>query len=200
MRRKTKANSYDRPTISRFRGGAIHLPSPILVSTGVFSIFLLIGGGVYLSMTLRQHVPQRESSSHSIQTTPAVQQKQQEAPSSTTNYPTSTPIPTPTEALAGRALLDRMVRLARKDLAWYLKIDPSEIQILRIEEVFWPDTCVGLPKTNRCGVPVKQPGHRITFRAFGQKYYYHILGEFMNYAGPGLEPTPLFPRTRRPTL
>jgi hypothetical protein len=73
---------------------------------------------------------------------------------------------------------DDMVDKAKEDLAFQLKVLPSEITIASLERVVWPDTCLGGPKHSRCGVVVDVPGHTIFFEVDGKLYEYHTGGEY----------------------
>jgi hypothetical protein len=71
-----------------------------------------------------------------------------------------------------------MVEVARKDLAFQLKIPAEDIKINSIEKVVWPDTCLGGKRHSRCGILVSVPGYKVVFYALDQRYEYHIGGEY----------------------
>ena len=90
-------------------------------------------------------------------------------------------IPVPTH-------LPQSVELVRQDLATRLAITPDSIEVTRVEETVWPDTCLGLPAPEICA-PGKTPGYRVNLRAFGQNYHYHTdRNETFRFAGPGDAP------------
>lgn len=82
-----------------------------------------------------------------------------------------------------------VLELAKEDLASRLG-SPSAvlgIGLETVEEVIWPNTCLGLPAPELC-VPGETPGYRVTFevsRRSGQKYMYHTdKVETFRFAGP----------------
>jgi hypothetical protein len=73
---------------------------------------------------------------------------------------------------------DQMIGMAREDLANRLNIQPASIQIIVLEKVVWPDTCLGAPKQSNCGVKVDVPGYKVIFQVLGQNYEYHTGEEY----------------------
>jgi hypothetical protein len=82
------------------------------------------------------------------------------------------------------------VEFVRLDLAEQLGIALDDIEVVQLEEVIWPDTCLGLPAPELCA-PGATPGYRVTLMALGQEYTYHTdKGETFRFAGPGDIPRP----------
>jgi hypothetical protein len=80
------------------------------------------------------------------------------------------------------------VELVLQDLAQQLEIAPNSIDVLRIEDVVWPDGCLGLPAPELCA-PFETPGYRVTLHALGREYQYHTNRDSaFRYAGPGEAP------------
>lgn len=95
--------------------------------------------------------------------------------------------PTPTYLVGD---VPRVVEVVRQDLAERLAVTPDSIDIVEVEEVVWPDSCLGLPAPELCA-PGDTPGYQVTLRAFGQDYRYHTdKNETFRYAGPGDAPSP----------
>lgn len=85
-------------------------------------------------------------------------------------------------------VLPQSVVMVRQDLATRLAIPPASIEVTRVEESVWPDTCLGLPAPELCA-PGKTAGYRVDLRALGQNYHYHTDRiETFRYAGPGDAP------------
>jgi hypothetical protein len=75
----------------------------------------------------------------------------------------STPTPSAEEAIA----------LAKKQLAQQLAIAESEIELVSIRDVLWPDTSLGVPEAGKVYAQVIVPGFRIVLSAKGKEYIYH---------------------------
>ena len=76
------------------------------------------------------------------------------------------------------------VSFVRSLLAAHLKVPAEEIELLDLEEIAWPDTCLGLPSEELC-LSGETPGHRILLQAGGQVYRFHTGHEEMfRFAGP----------------
>jgi hypothetical protein len=67
----------------------------------------------------------------------------------------------------------KLVRLAKQDLAQRLAIPGEKINLLAVNPVTWPDSSLGVPKPGVMVTPVLTPGFQILFEALGRKYYYH---------------------------
>jgi hypothetical protein len=93
----------------------------------------------------------------------------------------------PTEATSP-AVFPRPVQILRDYLAGLLAIKQSDIEVMQVEEMLWPDTCLGLPSPARCA-PGETPGYRVTLQISGTVYRYHTNNnEAFMFAGPGNAP------------
>jgi hypothetical protein len=100
-------------------------------------------------------------------TSPGSTVSQSEEPSSP-----PTPAPTPsTKPPTGPAAL------AVSDLATRLGETEAEIEVVRQEEVTWPDASLGCPKPGMMYAQVLTPGLRIVLSAGGKQYEYHSGGQ-----------------------
>lgn len=80
-----------------------------------------------------------------------------------------TPI-APSRAESG---LDKMVRLAREELARRLSVAPERIDVLETEPVEWSDASLGCPEPGQMYAQVVTPGFRVVLEARGERYGYH---------------------------
>jgi hypothetical protein len=92
-----------------------------------------------------------------------------------TKPPTGQATPAPTAQLtripaseAPRAALN-----ARQDLAQKLNIPVDEITIVSVEEVEWPDGCLGVYVEGIMCIQMITPGYRVILEANGELYEYH---------------------------
>ncbi|MGB9724230.1 MAG: hypothetical protein ACP5OO_11615 [Chloroflexia bacterium] len=82
--------------------------------------------------------------------------------------PGGLPTPTPAWPPEAQALLERAVA----DLAGRVGASPGQVEVVRVEQVAWPDSCLGCaPKGQACATVVV-PGFRFVLRAGGQEYEY----------------------------
>lgn len=82
--------------------------------------------------------------------------------------PGGLPTPTPAWPPEAQPLLDRAIA----DLAGRLRIPPTQVEVVRVERVAWPDGCLGCPSGDRMCIDVVVPGFRLILRAGGQEYEY----------------------------
>lgn len=68
------------------------------------------------------------------------------------------------------------VDVAIADLADRLSIDPSEIEVVSVEEVTWPDGSLGCPEPGMVYTQALVNGQRIVLLAEGIEYEYHSGG------------------------
>jgi hypothetical protein len=66
-----------------------------------------------------------------------------------------------------------VVELAKEDLARRLEVSVSEISVISVEAVDWPDTSLGCPEPGMAYAQVITPGYLIVLEAKGQTYEYH---------------------------
>lgn len=69
--------------------------------------------------------------------------------------------------------LQRMVTLAREDLASRLAVEIDQIELLALEAVTWPDASLGCPLPGMRYKQVPQDGLLIRLSAEGRAYEYH---------------------------
>jgi hypothetical protein len=67
----------------------------------------------------------------------------------------------------------RLVELAEEDLARRLDLSVSQIRLMSIEAVEWPDASLGCPQPGMMYSQVVTPGFLIVLEAAGQTYEYH---------------------------
>ena len=65
-----------------------------------------------------------------------------------------------------------VVQLAKEDLARRLELSVSEISLISVEAVDWPDTSLGCPEPGMAYAQVITPGFRVVLEAGGQRYEY----------------------------
>jgi hypothetical protein len=66
-----------------------------------------------------------------------------------------------------------VVELAKEDLARRLEISVSEISLISVEAVDWPDTSLGCPQPGMMYAQVITPGFRVILAAKDRTYEYH---------------------------
>jgi hypothetical protein len=64
-------------------------------------------------------------------------------------------------------------KAAQMDLAKKLGVTSTEIEVVKIESVMWPDGSLGCPKPGMMYTQAVVPGYRITLSSGGQEYDYH---------------------------
>ncbi|HTP09099.1 MAG TPA: hypothetical protein VMP08_12665 [Anaerolineae bacterium] len=62
---------------------------------------------------------------------------------------------------------------ARADLVQRLQIDPDKITLVSVEQVDWPDGCLGVQTPGMMCTMVITPGYRVILEADGKQYEYH---------------------------
>jgi hypothetical protein len=77
---------------------------------------------------------------------------------------------TPEASSANEA--ERLVQLAKEDLARRLDLSVSEVSLISVEAVDWPDTSLGCPQPGMAYAQVVTPGYLIVLEAEGQRYAY----------------------------
>jgi hypothetical protein len=84
------------------------------------------------------------------------------------------PLPLATDADTQRAALQNPAAQAAVDtLAKELAIDATRIAVVSVEEVEWPDGCLGVRIPGVLCMQVITPGFRVTLESAGQQYVYH---------------------------
>jgi hypothetical protein len=74
---------------------------------------------------------------------------------------------------ARSAAEERLVLVARRDLAERLKINPETIETNFVRPTTWPDTGLGCPQPGMSYAQMETPGFLIELRAAGKTYTYH---------------------------
>ncbi len=76
--------------------------------------------------------------------------------------------PNPSQAAASRAAVA---------LAGNLTLDVSDVEIVSVEAVEWPDSSLGCPKPGQNYLMVITPGYLVVLEAGGERYEYHTNQE-----------------------
>jgi hypothetical protein len=73
---------------------------------------------------------------------------------------------------------------AANQLAQNLGVEVGDIQIVRTEQVDWPDACLGLPQQDEACADVVTPGFRVQLEVNGQQYEFRTddLGQIIRQA------------------
>ena len=89
----------------------------------------------------------------------------------------------------------RLVQMAKEDLARRLELSVSEISVISVEAVDWPDTSLGCPEPGMMYAQVITPGYLIVLDAKGQTCEYHSdEGQLVVLCqGDGSDVIPLMP-------
>jgi hypothetical protein len=72
----------------------------------------------------------------------------------------------------GEEVVD-IAAVVSQTLADELQIDPAEIEVITVEEVEWPDACLGVQSPDVMCAQVITPGFRVVLEANGEQYEYH---------------------------
>ncbi len=98
-------------------------------------------------------------------------------PGDSTGAPTGVPateLPTTTPEVFNPLPSDqRAFEAVRALLARQLGVDPLTIQLVKVEKVDWPDSCLRAPQPNEMCAMVITPGYRITVQQGGTTYEFH---------------------------
>ena len=70
-------------------------------------------------------------------------------------------------------LISGVALSARQALAQQLHLDPSAIIVVSVEQVEWPDGCLGVYVEGMACIQVVTPGYRVILKANGRRYEYH---------------------------
>jgi hypothetical protein len=88
--------------------------------------------------------------------------------------PAASPTTTPEETMT---IENPLVGQAIADLATRLTIAATEIKVVSVEEVTWPDTSLGCPQPGMAYAQVLRDGVRIILSAGDVQYHYHSSTE-----------------------
>jgi len=76
------------------------------------------------------------------------------------------------------------VQEAQNFLSESLGVDVTQVQVIKVEDMEWPDACLGLPASGEVCAQVITPGFRITFEVNGQTYILHTDESGLNIRQP----------------
>lgn len=62
---------------------------------------------------------------------------------------------------------------ARQVLSQRIGVDLDQIEIVSVEQVEWPDSCLGVKQAGQMCAMVITPGYRVVFRVDGKQYEFH---------------------------
>jgi len=83
------------------------------------------------------------------------------------------PTASPQVVVPAGSPVEKIVNVAKADLAERLGIAEEAIAVASIEEMEWPDSGLGCPQPGMMYLQVITPGFRIVLTAGGQEYKYH---------------------------
>lgn len=77
--------------------------------------------------------------------------------------------------------VDKFINLTKNDLAKRLQIDTDKVELVKSEEVLWPDAALGCPAPGKVYAQGKVPGFQIQLKASESEYIYHTdwTGQFV---------------------
>ncbi len=77
------------------------------------------------------------------------------------------------------SVANKVVEAAKIFLANQLGIDASQITVFSLEQITWPDSCLGIPAQDEACTPVETPGFRVILTIGEDHYTYHtdLTGE-----------------------
>jgi len=76
----------------------------------------------------------------------------------------------PSPAVSGT---ERLIEMAKEDLAQRLSIPITQINLVEITEVEWSDSSLDCPQPGMAYLQVITPGYRILLEASGMQHEYH---------------------------
>jgi hypothetical protein len=87
---------------------------------------------------------------------------------------------------------ERMVTLAKRDLAQMVESIPENVEVVEAKSVVWVDAMLGYPLPGKKVVPGYVPGFQIRLRYSEREYVYHASFNRVTYvpAGKGQPPLP----------
>lgn len=75
--------------------------------------------------------------------------------------------------IAGENEMEDISEKAKNYLAEELSIPPEEVNIIEVQEVEWPDSCLGVTQPNQMCLQVITPGYRLVVQAQGKQIILH---------------------------
>lgn len=101
------------------------------------------------------------------------------AATATSQLPTATPLstatalPEPTPTIPTYEAPIEVVKTVLDAVAQMYGTDAAQVEVVTVEEVQWPDSCLGVNKTDEMCLQVITPGYRIILRVNGQQVEVH---------------------------
>lgn len=94
-------------------------------------------------------------------------------PAPNSGDPTTYPAPADAAPVVDQQTRDKAVETVRNMLASQLKIDASTINLVSLEAINWPDSCLEIAKQGEMCAQVVTPGFRMILSVDGDNYTYH---------------------------
>jgi hypothetical protein len=94
---------------------------------------------------------------------------------------------------ADRGNREKMVELAKRDLADREEIDETTIEVESVTPVTWEDMSLGYPQPGRKFAPGYVPGYQIILTVAGREFDYHSGFGRVVYVPPGKGQAPFPP-------
>ncbi len=165
----------------------------------LISIFWLTGCGL-ASSQINDSNPTVSQPPLRTGTTPFQKPPVSSAVSNTSANSPGTPEPVYQTDISSPNVIDpnsqKLLEMARNDLAQRLKIPQDAIQLIQIEQVSWPDAGLGCPDPKVFYIQILSPGYRIILAVGNQQYRYHTdLEETLILCDKEAEVLPLIPIT-----
>lgn len=91
-------------------------------------------------------------------------------------------VPESAPVVNNKSEIPPVVDIARNELAKRLNISIDQVQVVKIENVDWPDTSLGYPEKGMMYAQVITPGFRIILKAGDRLYEYH--SDYRRIVGP----------------
>jgi hypothetical protein len=90
--------------------------------------------------------------------------------------------------------MERLVQMAKEDLAQRLAVSVSEINLIEAQPVTWPDSSLGCPQPGMAYAQVLTPGYLILLEHGGNTFEYHAsTGNFVVTCENPIPPVPGMP-------
>jgi hypothetical protein len=97
--------------------------------------------------------------------------------------------------------VEKFVSLSKSELADRLKIEATEITLLKTKESLWPNAALGCPEPGKVYAQGKVPGYQIWLEANNVEYIYNtdLSGQIIFCPQQSDDPASLIPNTPGPT-
>lgn len=101
---------------------------------------------------------------------------------------------------AGEGVTMLLLQRAVADLAARLQVPESEIELISVDAVEWPDASLGCPEPGMMYAQVLTLGYRIEMQVEGESYWYHTeQSEYFVFCEDGVPSEPIL-RDDEPTV